>query len=239
MPRIDQMLSAYGYCTRRETDAWLRAGRVCVGGQPVHKGNGKAEPEELLVDGQPVDFPRGMLLLMHKPLGLVCSHDPREGPNVYSLLPPLWMRRTPLPATIGRLDKDTSGVILITDDGQLNHRWTSPKHKVEKVYEVTVDAELTDAAAGRLDPGCATLAAVFAQGIIQLEGEDRPCAPALYEQTGPTTARLTLTEGKYHQVRRMFAALGYHVEALHRSRFGDYAVEDLAAGEWCAVELPR
>ena len=240
MPRIDQMLSAYGYCSRKEADAWLRAGRVRVGGVPVRRGNEKAEPEDLTVDEQPIPFPRGMLLLMHKPLGLVCSHDPREGPNIYSLLPPLLMNRNPQPASIGRLDKETSGALLITDDGQLNHRWTSPRHKVEKVYEVTVDRPLGDAApAGSGDwADGRQLADLFAQGLIQLDGEDKPCAPAAYEQTGETSARLTLTEGKYHQVRRMFAALDYHVVGLHRSRFGAYTLDGLAPGSWRPVELP-
>jgi 16S rRNA pseudouridine516 synthase len=238
MPRLDQMLSAYGYCTRSEAGEWLRKGRVHVRGQAVLRGNVKAEPEELHIDGEPIEFPRGMLLLMHKPLGLVCSHDPREGPNVYSLLPPRLSRRNPQPASIGRLDKDSSGVLLITDDGQLNHRWTSPRHKVEKVYEVTLDHPLADQPEREV-PGFTGLSVeeLFARGGIRLDGEDAPCGPARYERTGDASARLTLTEGKYHQVRRMFAALGWHVTRLHRSRFGDFTLDGLEAGQWRPVEL--
>lgn len=225
--RIDQILSSYGYCSRREADSFLRSGRVCILNEQVKSGNLKARVVDVTVDGAPIDHPEGLLLVMNKPLGLVCSHDPREGPNVYSLLPELWMRRDPIPATIGRLDKDTSGVLLITDNGQLNHRWTSPKHKVEKVYQVTVDKPLTP-----------DLANIFASGTIQLDGEEKPCLPSKLALLSNHEAELTLIEGKYHQVRRMFASLGYEVLKLHRSRFGDFDVSDLQPGEWKACGSP-
>lgn len=223
--RIDQILSSYGYCSRREAPGWIKAGRVCVQGRPVKSRSEKADPKDVSVDGEPLPFPEGVLIMMHKPLGLVCSHEEREGPNIYSLLPEAFSRRNPRPESVGRLDKDTSGLIMITDDGKLNHRWTSPNHKVDKVYEVTVDKPLN-----------ADLVPIFAAGDLVLDDEEKPCQPAQLELTGERTANLILREGKYHQVRRMFASQGYHVEALHRSAFGPYVLGDLEPGSWKTVD---
>ena len=176
-------------------------------------------------DGEPLDHPEPLLLLVHKPVGLVCSHDEREGPNVYSLLPERWRLRNPPVTSIGRLDKDTSGLLLLTDITPLVHRLTSPRHKVPKVYRATLDRDLP--------PG---LAERFASGTLLLEGEDAPCAPVAFTALGPREAELTLTEGRYHQVRRMFAATGATVLTLHRVRFGDLELGDLAPGQW--RELP-
>lgn len=226
--RIEQVLSGYGYCSRREAAAWLKAGRVRCGQQVLTRGDQKVAVHEVLVDDRPIDFPDGLLLLLHKPLGRVCSHEAAEGETVYGLLPPQWMARTPRPETVGRLDKDTSGLLLVTDDGQLLHRWTSPRHKVEKVYEVTLAGDTLRE----------ELVALFASGTLLLDGEEKPCLPARLECLDSTHARLTLTEGKYHQVRRMFAVCGLTVVALHRSRFGPYTLEGLAEGQWRAVEMP-
>jgi 16S rRNA pseudouridine516 synthase len=143
-------------------------------------------------------------------------------------LPEQWLKRNPPVTTIGRLDKDTTGVLLITDGGDLVHRWTSPKHKVIKVYEVTVNADLPP-----------TLAELFAAGTLMLEGEDKPCAPARLEILSPREARLELTEGRYHQVKRMFASQGCEVVQLHRSRFGEFGLGDLPPGRWKHLPLPE
>lgn len=225
MRRLDQLLANLGYCSRREARDWVRAGRVTVGGRAVSDFGAKADPAEVRVDGAPLDHPDGLLLLLHKPIGLVCSHDEREGPNVYSLLPERWRRRNPLVTSVGRLDKDTSGLLLLTDQSELVHRLTSPKHKVPKIYQATLDREPP-----------AGLAGLFAAGTLQLDGEKAPCAPAVLRMTAPRTAELTLTEGKYHQVRRMFASQGCTVLTLHRSRFGELQLGDLAPGQW--HELP-
>jgi len=203
----------------------MEAGRVAVAGQTVDDVGLKAPEADVCVDGEPLDHPASLLLLLHKPVGLVCSHDEREGPNVYSLLPERWRRRNPIVTSIGRLDKDTSGLLLLTDLSPLVHRLTSPKHKVPKVYRATVDRDLAP-----------DLAARFASGTLVLEGEKEPCAPAEFRQLGPREAELTLTEGRYHQVRRMFAATGATVLALHRARFGHLELGDLSPGSW--RELP-
>jgi len=225
MRRLDQLLANLGYCSRRQAREWIEAGRVSVAGQNVDDFGLKAPEADVRVDGEPLDHPASLLLLLHKPVGLVCSHDEREGPNVYSLLPERWRRRNPIVASIGRLDKDTSGLLLLTDLSPLVHRLTSPKHKVPKVYRATVDRDLAP-----------DLAVRFASGTLVLEGEKEPCAPAEFRQLGPREAELTLTEGRYHQVRRMFAATGATVLALHRARFGHLELGDLSPGSW--RELP-
>ncbi len=225
MRRLDQLLANLGYCSRRDAREWIRSGRVTVDGQVETDFGAKADPAAVHLEGEPLDHPEGLLLLLHKPTGLVCSHDEREGPNVYSLLPPRWRARNPLVTSIGRLDKDTSGLLLLTDQSELVHRLTSPKHKVPKVYRATL---ATDLPAG--------LTALFAAGTLVLQDEKAPCAPAELRELGPREAELTLTEGRYHQVRRMFASQGCEVLTLHRPRFGPLNLSDLPAGQW--RELP-
>jgi 16S rRNA pseudouridine516 synthase len=226
MPRrLDQLLANLGYCSRREARYWMAGGRVTVGGAEADDPGDRVEAADVRVDGEPLDHPDGLLLLLHKPLGLVCSHDGREGPSVYGLLPERWRRRNPPVASIGRLDKDTSGLLLLTDQSALVHRLTSPKHKVPKTYRATLDRDLP-----------AGLAAIFAAGTLLLEGEDTPCVPAELRVLGPREAELVLTEGRYHQVRRMFSSQGCEVLTLHRTRFGHLDLGELAPGQW--RELP-
>jgi len=219
--RLDALLSRFGYCSRSEARAWIKAGRVLVGSAVAKSPSDKAAPVNVRVDGEPVEHPHGILALLHKPAGHVCSHDSAEGPTIYDLLPSRWIVRNPPVTSIGRLDKDVTGVLLVTDDGELVHRWTSPKHKVVKTYEVTVAEDLP-----------ANMADVFSSGTLMLEGEDKPCLPARVEVLGPREARLEIVEGRYHQVKRMFASQGCPVVRLHRSRFGDFDVDDLAPGAW-------
>ncbi len=223
--RLDQLLSNLGYCSRREVRDWLKAGRIAIAGKTADDPGSKPSPAAVRVDGEPLDHPEGLLLLLNKPLGLTCSHDLREAPLVYDLLPPRWRERNPLVTSVGRLDKETSGLLLLTDRTELVHRLTSPKHKVPKIYHATLDRDLP-----------AELAEVFASGTLRLEGEPEPCAPAILRPLGPRMAEVTLIEGKYHQVRRMFAAAaGAAVLALHRVSFGPLTLCDLAPG--CYREL--
>jgi 16S rRNA pseudouridine516 synthase len=225
--RLDQLLSNLGYCSRREVRDWLKAGRIAVAGKTAADPGVKPSPAAVRVDGEPLDHPDGLLLLLHKPLGLTCSHDPREAPLVYDLLPPRWRERNPVVTSVGRLDKETSGLLLLTDQTDLVHRLTSPKHKVPKVYHATLDRDLP--------PG---LAEVFAAGTLRLDGEDAPCAPATLRPLGSRTAEVTLIEGKYHQVRRMFAAAGAGtVLTLHRVSFGPLTLGDLAPGRYRELDV--
>jgi 16S rRNA pseudouridine516 synthase len=159
--------------------------------------------------------------MLHKPVGVTCSHK-EQGPLVYSLLPERWRRREPAISTVGRLDKETSGLLLLTDDGALLHRIISPRSHVSKRYDVTLDRRLR----GDEDK-------IFASGELMLEGETKPLLPVEMEVLSTTRACLTLTEGRYHQVRRMFAAVGNHVTALHRDRVGGLMLpDDLPAGQY-------
>ena len=176
--RLDQLLANLGYCSRREAREWIQAGRVTVCGAVADDYGAKADAADVRIDGEPPDHPEGLLLLMHKPPGLVCSHDEREGPNVYGLLPARWRQRNPAITSVGRLDKDTSGLLLLTDQSELVHRLTSPKHKVPKVYRATVAADLSPA-----------LVPLFASGTLVLPGESAPCAPAALHVLGPCSPR--------------------------------------------------
>jgi 16S rRNA pseudouridine516 synthase len=177
-------------------------------------------PFRMTVDGAPLDPPPPLTLLFHKPLGVVCSHR-EPGRSVYELLPARWARRDPALSTIGRLDKETSGLLLLTDDGALLHRIISPRSSVAKRYHAALERPLSG-----------DEAALFASGAMVLEDDPKPLLPAILEQLGPAECHLTITEGRYHQVRRMFAATGNHVTALHRDRIGALDLpDDLSAGE--------
>jgi len=224
--RLDRLLANLGYGSRREVQALARNGRVALDGAPVRDAEQRLAltPDleaRLTIDGRPVDPLPGVVLMLNKPLGMTCSHK-EAGPLVYDVLPTRWRARDPAISTIGRLDKETSGLLLMTDDGDLLHRVISPKHHVAKRYRVTLDRPLNGQEA-----------ATFAAGGLMLEGETRPLLPAVMETVSPTQALLTITEGRYHQVRRMFAAMGNHVTALHRERLGGLALpDDLEPGAW-------
>lgn len=224
--RLDRLLANMGYGSRREIQSLVRAGEVELDGQLVAKADMRLAvtpdlSERLRVAGAPLDPPPGLVLMLHKPLGVTCSHK-ETGPLVYDLLPTRWRAREPAISTVGRLDKETSGLLLLTDDGALLHRIISPRQHVTKRYLATLARPLDGHEAAR-----------FASGELMLEGEDKPLAPALLEPLSPTSARLTVSEGRYHQVRRMFAAVGNHVEALHRDRIGGLDLPaDLAPGAW-------
>ncbi len=162
---------------------------------------------------------------MHKPSGVICSHDD-AGVLIYGLLPARYQRRNPKISTIGRLDADTTGAILLTNDGALNHKLTSPKSDVSKVYEVTLAQALRGDEAD-----------IFAKGELLLYGEKKPLLPAKMEVLSPTHVKLEICEGKYHQVKRMFGAMGNKVLTLHRVSFGEYSVEDLEVGEYRILDF--
>ncbi|MDQ2702412.1 MAG: rRNA pseudouridine synthase [Pseudomonadota bacterium] len=218
--KLVKLIANLGYGSRKDVARMFREGRVTDADGDVLYADDQVEHARVRIDGEPLDPSAGIVLLLNKPTGYTCStRDP--GRIVYDLLPPRFRLRSPLLSTVGRLDRDTSGALLLTDDGALLHRIVSPRAKLEKVYEATLAQDL------RGDE-----AAVFASGSLVLESEDTPLAPAQLEAVAPRHGRLTLTEGRYHQVRRMFAAVGNHVEALHRSRIGGLTLGDLAPGQW-------
>lgn len=218
--KLVKLIANLGYGSRKEVAAMFREGRITDADGDVLYADDQVPHDRIRIDGEPLDHPAGLLLMLHKPVGYTCStRDP--GRIVYDLLPPRFRLRSPLLSTVGRLDRDTSGLLLMTDDGALLHRIVSPKSNLSKVYEATLSEDL------RGDE-----AATFASGTLMLESEKSPLAPAQLEAVDARHARLTLTEGRYHQVRRMFAAVGNHVEALHRSRIGGLALGDLEPGRW-------
>lgn len=224
--RIDKLLGSLGYGSRTEVARLGRAGAIVLDGVELMDVSKRIPvtpdlPERMQVDGRPLDPPAGLVMMLNKPLGMTCSRK-EEGALVYDVLPDRWRRRDPAISTIGRLDKQTTGLLLLTDDGDLLHRVISPRRHVAKVYRAVLARPLDG-----------TEQAVFEAGGLVLEGEDKPLAPAVLEVLSPTEARLTVTEGRYHMVRRMFAAVGNHVEDLHRERVGALALpDDLALGEW-------
>lgn len=228
MQRLDKLLSSLGYASRRDVAGLCKSGRVRDrAGNLLTRPETRVDPADVLLEGKELDHRDGIFIVLHKPVGYTCSHDASEGDLVYDLLPDRWWSRNPVPSSIGRLDKDTSGVLLITDHGQWIHRLASPKHHVEKIYLATLERPLD----------AATIEA-FASGTLMLAEEKSPCLPAKVEADAAGVARVTMTEGRYHQVRRMFAACGNHVLALHREAFGPYGVADLAPGEWQDVPDP-
>ena len=222
--KLVRLIANLGYGSRKQVAAMFREGRVTDAAGEVLYADDKVPHEAIRIDGEPLDPPHGLLLMLHKPVGFTCSTRD-AGRLVYDLLPPRFRLREPTLSSVGRLDRDTSGLLLFTDDGALLHRIISPKSGLSKTYEATLASPL------RGDE-----AALFASGTLMLESDTTPLKPAVLEAVDATHARLTITEGRYHQVRRMFAAAGNHVEALHRSRVGGLSLEGLANGGWRALD---
>jgi 16S rRNA pseudouridine516 synthase len=225
--QLARILFSQGFGTRRDCAALIAAGRVSQAGRVVEDPQSELPTAGLVlcVDGQDWPYHEHALLMLHKPAGYECSRQPRHHPSVLALLPAPLRTRGVQP--IGRLDADTTGLLLLTDDGALIHRLTSPRHHVPKVYQVGTRHPVDDAQVANLLAG------------VVLADDPAPVRAAAAVRSGERALELTLTEGKYHQARRMVAAVGNRVETLHRSRFGALALpDDLAAGQWCWVAAP-
>lgn len=222
---IERVLFTQGFGTRRECAALCRAGRVAVDGRVVDDPQAAFSADGLVfeVDGVAWPYRVPAIVMLHKPLGVECSRAPSHHASVFDLLPAPLARRGVQP--VGRLDAETSGLLLLTDDGALLHRMTSPKRGVPKVYEVTTRHPLTPAMLDALRDG------------VVLRDDPAPVRADAAELSGERSLRLTLTGGRYHQVRRMIAAAGNRVEVLHRSAFGPLVLPaDLAPGQWRWVD---
>jgi 16S rRNA pseudouridine516 synthase len=219
--RLRDVLFNQGFGTRRHCDALILAGEVRLAGRVCDNPDETVDTQGLIfsVQGQDWPFHAKALVMLHKPAGYECSQKPSAWPSVMTLLPgPL---RTRGVQAVGRLDQDTTGLLLLTDDGALIHRLTSPKKHVPKVYKACTADPVTPDQVARLRAG------------VVLHDDPQPVRAAACEATGERSLRLTLTEGKYHQVKRMVAAVGNRVERLHRSRFGALSLpDDLAPGQW-------
>ena len=220
MERLDKIISATGKKSRREVREMVRQGRVPVDGKPAPAADTKVDPQTavILLDGEPLGYEKFTYVMLHKPAGVLTATEDRRQETVLDLLPPELRRRALSP--VGRLDKDTEGLLLLTNDGQLAHRLLSPKSHVDKVYYARVD--------GALEPGDI---AAFAAGMTL--GDGLECLPAGLEILSPTEALVTLREGKFHQVKRMLAARGKPVLYLKRLSMGRLRLDPaLAPGAW-------
>lgn len=220
--RLDKFLSQNSDSSRSLIQQAIKAGRVCVNDVIAKKGDQKLLGDEIITfDGNIVEAFKTRYLMLHKPLGYVCANSDSDYPIVVDLIRlPRWQELQ----IVGRLDIDTTGLVLLTDDGQWNHRITSPRHECDKVYRVTT-----------ANPISANTAELFAAGV-QLHGEKAPTRPAQLELISSHEARLKIHEGKYHQVKRMFAAAGNLVVALHRESIGNIQLDPaLAPGEYRAL----
>jgi len=231
--KLAQILFSQGFGARRECEGLIASGHVAIGGRTVEDPFEEFEAEGLVfkVRNESWPFHAKALIMMNKPRGHECSQKPKHHPSVYSLLPrPLRIRDV---QSVGRLDEDTTGLLVLTDDGTLIHRWTSPKKHVPKVYEVGCKHAVTADQIERLLAG------------VKLVDDPATVAAAAAEITGERSdglhgLRLTLTDGKYHQVKRMLAAVSNRVESLHRSGFGALALPtDLAPGQWRWLSGPE
>lgn len=219
--RLSAILFSQGFGTRRECVGRVLDGEVTIAGRVCDNPDEDFATEGLMfsVDGREWPFHDKALVVLHKPAHYECSMKPRHHPSVMSLLPAPLRTRGLQP--VGRLDQDTTGLLLLTDDGALIHRLTSPKRHVPKTYEVVAKHPVSAAQIQALHDG------------VVLDDDPSPVRAQAVEQTGERTLRLTLTEGRYHQVKRMVAAAGNRVDALHRSRIGALELPaDLAPGQW-------
>jgi 16S rRNA pseudouridine516 synthase len=219
--KLVKLLANLGYGSRKDAQRLIRSGAVTDDTGHVLSANDLPPHPMLRFRGEPLDPPSPLLLVLNKPDGYTCSStDP--GDTIYDLLPPRFARRNPGLNPVGRLDKDSTGLLLLTDDGKLLHRIIHPKSGCLKIYHATLDRPLDGHEA-----------ALFASGTLVLNGETHPLLPAPLEAIGTHDALVTLHEGRYHQVRRMFAAAGNHVLALKRLSIGGFRLpDDLSEGDW-------
>jgi 23S rRNA pseudouridine2605 synthase len=216
--RLNAYLARAGVASRRAADDLIKAGRVTVNGAPGQLNTFVQSHDRVQVDGQPVALQRLAYVLLHKPAGVVTTaHDPQGRPTVVELVP-----QEPRIVPVGRLDADTTGALLLTNDGPLAHRLAHPRYGVEKVYEADVAGEPDDAALELLRNG--------------IELDDGPTAPARVRRLAPNRIELILHEGRNRQVRRMLDAVGHPVTHLHRSAYAGLTLEGLEPGQWRELE---
>lgn len=222
--KLIKLLANLGYGSRKEVQRLIRSAAVTDDTGRVLGESDFPPHHEILFRGEPLDPMFPLTIMLNKPDGYTCSADD-PGSVIHDLLPVRFAHRNPGLNPVGRLDKDTTGLILLTDDGKLLHKIIHPKSQCLKIYQATLDRPLEGHEAQ-----------LFGTGTLILNGETKPLLPAGFEQLGEREALVTLHEGRYHQVRRMFAAAGNHVTALKRISIGGLKLpDDLAEGEWRAL----
>jgi pseudouridine synthase len=217
--RLNAYLARAGVASRRKADELIKAGRVTVNGEPGKLNSFVTKHDRVELDGRPLERQPLTYVLLYKPAGVVTTaSDPHGRPTVVDLVADHETRLVP----VGRLDADTTGALLLTNDGELAHRLAHPRYEVEKVYEAEVEGEPSDEALARLERG--------------VELDDGPTAPARAKRRAPSKVELAIHEGRKHQVKRMLAAVGHPVKSLHRSRYTGLTLEGLEPGAWRELE---
>ena len=217
--RLNAYLARAGVASRRKADELIKAGRVTVNGEPGQLNTFVSKRDRVALDGRPLERQPLAYVLLNKPAGVVTTaRDPQRRPTVVDLVADYGTRLVP----VGRLDADTTGALLLTNDGELAHRLAHPRYEVEKVYEADVEGEPSDEALAQLERG------------VHLD--DGKTAPARARRLAPTRVELSIHEGRKHQVKRMCAAVGHPVRRLHRSRYAGLDLQGLAPGEWRELE---
>jgi 23S rRNA pseudouridine2605 synthase len=216
--RLNAFLARAGVASRRRADELIKAGRVTVNGEPGQLNTVVRARDRVEVDGREVARQRLRYVLLHKPTGVVTTaRDPQGRPTVVALVP-----HEPRVVPVGRLDTDTTGALLLTNDGQLAHRLAHPRYGVEKTYVADVEGDPDDDALRKLREG--------------VDLDDGPTAPARARRLGPGRVELVLHEGRKHQVKRMLAAVSHPVIRLHRSAYAGLTLEGLEPAEWRELE---
>ncbi len=222
--RLDKFVSNQTTLTRSEARKAVFCGRVTVDGEVIRQPDSKIDEQKAKVtlDSEEITFEKYVYLIMNKPKGVLSATNDKRDKTVVDLLPEIYSKRNIFPA--GRLDKDSTGMVLLTDDGDFAHRITGPKHHIEKSYIVELDGEITD-----------DVITGFKEGVTLYDGEE--CLSAVCEKLSNTTARVILTEGKYHQIKRMFGVFDLGVMSLHRERIGNlFLPKNLKSGEFCKID---
>ena len=217
--KIGKFLSSKGYGSRKEIKEAIKNKMISEDNVIIENFNSLVNPRKVLVKGEKVEFYDKINIVINKPKGYVCT---RSGINsIFQLLPKIWLNRKPKVNTAGRLDKDTSGMLIITDDGNFLHKIISPKYKLSKVYKVKVEKKIS-----------INVKQIFESGGLIIKNEKKPCKPVLFNQIDSFNVILTMHEGKYHQIKKMFSMCDNKVVELSRIQLGSLSIENLKLGTW-------
>lgn len=218
--QLERLLQSQGFGSRKQCRSLIETGRVAIAGQVADNPRQDVDTDDLVfsVDGEDWRYRQQVVIMLHKPPGFECSRSPQHHASVLSLLPIPLRERGVQP--VGRLDQDTTGLLLLTDDGPLNHALTHPRRHVPKTYRVTTARPITETQCAELLAG------------VMLHGEPLPLAALVAQAVAECELRLTISQGIYHQVKRMLAAVGNHVLALHRESMGGMDLGGLPVGQW-------
>lgn len=224
--RLDKLLSNLGYGSRNYIGKAIRYGAFELDGEVVSNASAKIEVTDDLhsratFDEESLDPFSPIYLILHKPTGFVCGHSDKDGPTIFKFLPPRFRNRNPKLSIAGRLDKDSTGLVFMTDDGDFLHKITHPKTHLPKIYQV----EVRDTFSGEEEK-------LFASGEFTIEGETKPLKSVQFEKKSDKTCELILTEGRYHQIKKMFEKLDNEVVKLHRVQIGSLKIDDVNEGQW-------